>query len=83
MEMAKEMQITCITMLGSDGGEAVSYGDINIVVPSAKTVRIQEMQLHIIHTLCMLIEQRLYAPQEVNRQKTNGTLRLNGISTFQ
>lgn len=83
MEAAKEMQITCITLLGNDGGEALSFGDINIVVPSAKTVRIQEMQLHIIHTLCMLIEQRLYAPQVATPQKTNGAFHLNDLSTFQ
>jgi phosphoheptose isomerase len=62
MEAAREMQITCIALLGKDGGDAAALGDINIIVPSASTVRIQELQLHVLHTLCVLIEKRLYTP---------------------
>lgn len=58
---AKELGMICINLLGKDGGECHKYGDVNIVVPSHSTQRIQEVQLHVIHLLCTLIEQRLFA----------------------
>ncbi|MGX5820331.1 glycosyltransferase [Chitinophaga lutea] len=61
MEAARRLDITCIAMLGKDGGEAAHYADLNIVVPSNSTLRIQEMQLMLLHTLCQLIEHRLFA----------------------
>ncbi len=60
LETARQKGMTCICLLGNDGGEAAALSDVNMIVPSSVTVRIQEMQLHVIHTLCRLTEQRLF-----------------------
>jgi len=60
MQMAKKKGICCINMLGKDGGRAVSYGELNLVVPSTSTQRIQEMHLHLVHLLCTIIENRMF-----------------------
>ena len=60
MQMAKKKGICCINMLGKDGGRAASYGELNLVVPSNSTQRIQEMHLHLVHLLCTIIENRMF-----------------------
>ena len=60
MKSAGSMSMTCINLLGRGGGDAVDYGDINLVVPSNSSQRIQEVHLHLIHLLCGLIENRLF-----------------------
>jgi D-inositol-3-phosphate glycosyltransferase len=60
MQMAKKKGICCINMLGKDGGRAASYGELNLVVPSQSTQRIQEMHLHLVHLLCTIIENRMF-----------------------
>lgn len=69
LEAARQLQMTCITLLGKGGGEAAAYGDINIIVPSSSTLRVQEIQLHLLHSICLLVERRLFANHE-----SNGTL---------
>ncbi|WP_346320094.1 glycosyltransferase [Chitinophaga sp. YIM B06452] len=69
LETARQKGIASICLLGKDGGEAAALGDVNIIVPSSSTVRIQEMQLHVIHTLCRLVEQRLFGAASFNRTR--------------
>ncbi|GGC34476.1 hypothetical protein GCM10011386_28230 [Parapedobacter defluvii] len=59
MDRAKQLGMACMTLLGNDGGRAAVKGDINLIVPSRSTQRIQELHLHIIHLLCTLVERRL------------------------
>lgn len=59
MDKAKQLGMVCLTLLGNDGGRAAAKGDINLVVPSGSTQRIQELHLHIIHLLCTIVERRL------------------------
>ena len=42
---------------GRGGGEFNNYCDVNLVIPSEDTPRIQEMHILIGHTICHLIEQ--------------------------
>ena len=42
---------------GKDGGDMNAICDVNIVVPSEDTPRIQEMHIFIGHTICHLIDQ--------------------------
>lgn len=78
MDKARRKGMTCMTMLGKDGGEAAKKGDINIVVPSDNTQRIQELHLHIIHVLCGLVEQRLKCWAAHDLPSANGRIRANG-----
>lgn len=59
--LSRDMLI--IAMTGKDGGEMaglLSTNDVEIRVPSPSTARIQEVHLLVIHTLCDLIDNRLF-----------------------
>lgn len=58
-ELAHEMGIKCLALLGNDGGDLLSLADVSIVVPSWNTQRIQETQILILHLLCELVEKRV------------------------
>jgi len=70
LESARKQGMHCINMLGKDGGEAASHGHVNLIVPSDSTQRIQEVHLHLIHLLCSLIENRMFAEQPVKKLAT-------------
>ena len=53
---AKTLGLTTLTLTGCDGGQIGKLGDINIIVPSNVTARIQESQLCIYHAICELVE---------------------------
>ena len=48
-----------IAFLGRKGGKCLGYSDVDIVVPSSSTARIQEMHILIGHIICSLIEKIL------------------------
>ncbi len=54
--VAKEMGCQTIGMSGRDGGKMNEICDINLVVPSNDTPRIQEMHILIGHTVCQAID---------------------------
>lgn len=57
---AKEKEMTVIAFSGHDGGEMKSYADINLIVPSTETPRIQECHIMIGHIICELVEATLF-----------------------
>jgi len=57
LKLAKELGCITIGLSGRDGGELNDLCDVNLVVPSTDTPRIQEMHIVIGHTLCHLIDQ--------------------------
>lgn len=63
LKRARELQISTISLLGKDGGEIEKSGisDMSIVVPHENTAHIQEAHLMIIHVLCKIVEDRLFA----------------------
>jgi len=54
---AKKIGCKVITLTGKDGGAMKNMGDVNIVVPSNNTPRIQEMHIMIGHMICALIDE--------------------------
>lgn len=56
---AKALNITCIGLLGRDGGKLKAVCDVCIIVPSQVTARIQEAHILIGHSLCGAVEQQL------------------------
>lgn len=60
MKVALDKEMTCIALSGKGGGEMSSYAHVSLVVPSDSTQRIQELHLHILHTLCHLVEIKLF-----------------------
>ena len=59
LRVAKEMGCRTIGLSGRDGGGMSELCDVNIVVPSDNTPRIQEMHILIGHILCQAIDDSL------------------------
>lgn len=57
---AKKMGIKTIAMTGNDGGALKRVCDINIIVPSKSTPRIQEVHELVFHSICEIIEKELF-----------------------
>ena len=55
---AKKMKIKSICLLGKNGGKCKNF-DLNLIIPSQITARIQEMHILIEHLICELVEQKL------------------------
>lgn len=60
LKKAKERKCATIALLGKDGGIIKNQTEVEIIVPSNETPRIQESHIVIIHILCDLIEQELF-----------------------
>ncbi len=61
IEAARERGMRSVSFLGRDGGQCRKLSDVPVVVPVNDTQRIQEVQLLVLHTLCELVEERLFA----------------------
>lgn len=59
LKVAKEMGCKTLGLTGRDGGIMNELCDINLVVPSDDTPRIQEMHLLFEHTICQIIDNEL------------------------
>lgn len=55
-DVARDMGIVTIGLLGRDGGKLAALSDHAIIVPSDVTARIQEAHILIGHTLCGAVE---------------------------
>ncbi len=56
LKVAKEMGCRSLGLSGRDGGTMNEVCDLNIIVPSNDTPRIQEMHILIGHTLCQAVD---------------------------
>ena len=56
IESAKKIGMKVITLTGKNGGEMKNLGDVNVIIPSNNTPRIQEMHIMIGHMICALID---------------------------
>ena len=59
MEEAKARKLKTIAFLGRDGGRAIGIADVDLLVASDSTARIQEAHQLLLHVLCEIIEARL------------------------
>ena len=57
--VARELGCKTIGLSGRDGGEMNDFCDLNLIVPSDDTPRIQEMHILIGHTICQAIDEAL------------------------
>ena len=58
-EEAHARGLRTVALVGRDGGDLRSLADVAVVVPSADTQRIQEVQALVVHLLSDLVERRL------------------------
>ena len=61
LKIAEELKCNSIGLSGKNGGEFNKLCDVNLVVPSEDTPRIQEMHIVIGHTICYLIDRAFTA----------------------
>ncbi len=61
LKLATTLECKTIGFSGQDGGGMSNICDINLIVPSDDTPRIQEMHIVIGHTICHLIDQEFKA----------------------
>src|SRR5881275_619475 len=59
MEEAKARKLKTIAFLGRDGGSTIGIADVDLLVASDSTARIQEAHQFLLHVLCEIIEARL------------------------
>jgi D-sedoheptulose 7-phosphate isomerase len=57
IEAAKKIGCKIVTLTGKDGGKMKDLGDVNIVIPSNDTPRIQEMHIMVGHMICAFIDE--------------------------
>ena len=56
LKVAKELGCVTVGLSGRDGGKMNDVCDVNLVVPSDDTPRIQEMHILFGHTLCQIVD---------------------------
>jgi D-sedoheptulose 7-phosphate isomerase len=59
LEEAKACKLTTIAFLGRDGGSTIGIADVDLLVKSDSTARVQEAHQLLLHVLCEVIESRL------------------------
>lgn len=59
LKVAREMGCKTLGLSGRDGGAMNDVCDVNLVVPSNNTPRIQEMHILFGHTICQIIDNEL------------------------
>jgi len=56
IERAKNMGVMTVAFLGNEGGEIAGIADLNIIVPSHSTPRIQEVHTMLVHIISEEVE---------------------------
>jgi len=64
LEVASAKRISTIAFLGRDGGKCKGLADVELIVRSDTTARIQEAHLMIYHTICELLDPILAGSNE-------------------
>jgi len=59
LEEAKVRKVKTIAFLGRDGGSTIGMADVDLIVKSESTARIQEAHKFLLHVLCEIVEERL------------------------
>ena len=62
LEEAKTRKLRTIAFLGRDGGSSTGIADLDLLVKSDSTARVQEAHQLLLHVLCETIEARLEKP---------------------
>src|SRR5213082_1248465 len=59
IEQARDRKLKTIALLGRDGGASAGIADVDLIVKSDSTARIQEAHKFILHVVCEICETRL------------------------
>jgi D-sedoheptulose 7-phosphate isomerase len=67
IEAAHEREMTVVALTGRNGGkmaQALRDTDVHICVPHERTIRIQEVHILVIHSICDAVDNQLLGEQE-------------------
>jgi D-sedoheptulose 7-phosphate isomerase len=67
MQAARELGVAVVALSGRGGGKMTEHlapGDVHVCVPHARTVRIQEVHLLVLHCLCDGIDTQLFGDKK-------------------
>jgi D-sedoheptulose 7-phosphate isomerase len=67
MQAARELGVAVVALTGRGGGkmaEHLALGDVHVCVPHARTMRIQEVHLLVLHCLCDGIDTQLFGDKK-------------------
>ena len=59
LEEARSRKLKTVAFLGRDGGSTIGLADVDLLVASGSTARIQEAHKLLLHVLCETVESRL------------------------
>ena len=59
LEEARSRKLKTVAFLGRDGGSTIGIADVDLLVRSDSTARIQEAHELLLHVLCEIVEERL------------------------
>jgi phosphoheptose isomerase len=71
IKAAHSKHMKAIALTGKEGGDVALLADFNITIPSNSTQRIQELHLHVLHTICSLIESNLFTCKQENERRVS------------
>lgn len=77
MKIAQQKKMSCIAIMGENGGEAKKLAQIHLSIPSLNEQHIQELNIHILHTLCDLIEKNFLFNN--NQPVLKQAISINGV----
>jgi D-sedoheptulose 7-phosphate isomerase len=60
LKLAKQMKIFSICLLGKNGGKAAKLSNLNLIVPSNNTARIQEAHIFLSHYIFEEVEKNIF-----------------------
>jgi D-sedoheptulose 7-phosphate isomerase len=67
MRAARELGVVTVALTGRGGGKMAEHlapGDVHVCVPHARTMRVQEVHLLVLHCLCDGIDTQLYGAKK-------------------
>jgi glycosyltransferase involved in cell wall biosynthesis/phosphoheptose isomerase len=68
-QAARRRDLTCLALVGKDGGDLARLAGWAIVIPSSDPARIQEVQILVLHLFCELIELDLFTRPAIHQPR--------------
>lgn len=59
LQSARRRQLTPVALLGKNGGQCRGLADVELIVPSDNTARIQEVHKLIFHSICQWVDREV------------------------
>lgn len=65
LKLAKKMNVFSICLLGKNGGKAAKLSNLNLIIPSNNTARIQEAHIFLSHYIFEEVEKNIFKKKQI------------------